>query len=152
MSGFARAWATWFGCGLAPIAPGTFGSAGALVVIPLWLWMNWPPWTLAVLALVLTPLSIWSATATARDAGRKDPGLVVIDEVLGQWVTLAGAAVLDWKYVLAGFFLFRILDIVKPFPARQFEALPDGTGIVADDLMAGVYGALLLWAAGRYFS
>jgi len=152
VSGFARAWATWFGCGLAPIAPGTFGSAGALVVIPLWIWMSWAPWTLAVLALAFTPLSIWAATVTARNAGRKDPGLVVVDEVLGQWVTLAGAAVLDWKYVLAGFFLFRILDIIKPFPARQFESLPDGTGIVADDLMAGVYGALLLWVAGRYLS
>jgi phosphatidylglycerophosphatase A len=152
MNGLARAWATWFGCGLAPIAPGTFGSAGAFVIIPLWLWMGWPAWTLAIVAAVLTPLSIWSATLTAKSAGRKDPGLVVVDEVLGQWVTLAGAPVLDWKYLLAGFFLFRILDIIKPFPARQFEALPDGMGIVADDLMAGVYGALALWAAGRYFS
>ena len=76
----------------------------------------------------------------------------MIDEVLGQWVTLAGAATLDLKTVAAGFFLFRLLDIVKPWPARQFEALPDGTGIVADDLMAGAYGAAILWAAGRYFS
>jgi len=152
MSGFARHWATWFGCGYASAAPGTFGSAGALVVAPLWLWMNWAPWTLALLALALTPLSIWSATVTARSAGRKDPGLVVVDEVLGQWVTLAGAPSLDWRFLLAGFLLFRILDILKPFPARQLEALPDGTGIVADDLMAGVYGAAVLWAAGRYFS
>ena len=148
----AKLWATWFGCGLAPIAPGTFGSAGALVAVPLWLAMGWAPWTLAVLALALTPVSIWSATVTAKSAGRKDPGLVVVDEVLGQWITLAGAATLDLKTVVAGFFLFRLLDIVKPWPARQFESLPDGTGIVADDLMAGVYGAALLWAGGRYFS
>jgi phosphatidylglycerophosphatase A len=148
----AKLWATWFGCGLAPIAPGTFGSAGALVAVPLWLAMGWAPWTLAVLALALTPFSIWSATLTAKSAGRKDPGMVVVDEVLGQWITLAGAATLDLKTVIAGFFLFRLLDIVKPWPARQFESLPDGTGIVADDLMAGVYGAALLWAGGRYFS
>lgn len=148
----ARLWATWFGCGLAPVAPGTAGSAGALIAVPLWILLGWPPWTLAVLALVLTPLSVWSATVTAKAAGRKDPGIVVIDEVLGQWVTLAGAARLDWLTVTAAFLLFRILDIVKPWPARQFEALPDGTGIVADDLMAGVYGAALIWLAGRYFS
>jgi phosphatidylglycerophosphatase A len=152
MTSMARVWATWFGCGLAPVAPGTFGSAGALVAIPLWVAMGWAPWTLAILALALTPLSIWSATVTAKSAGRKDPGLIVIDEVLGQWLTLAGAATLDLKTVAAGFFLFRLLDIVKPWPARQFESLPDGTGIVADDLMAGVYGAALIWAAGRYFS
>lgn len=152
MTRLAWLWATWFGCGTAPIAPGTFGSAGAMVVIPLWLMMGWAPWTLAGLALVLTPLSVWASKATAKSAGRKDPGLVVVDEVLGQWLTLAGAPALDWRYLLAGFFLFRILDIIKPFPARQLEALPDGAGIVADDLMAGVYGAGLLWAASRYFS
>lgn len=151
MTRVARAWATWFGCGLAPVAPGTFGSAGALVVIPVWIQMGWPPWALAGLAAALTPVSIWSATVTAKASGRKDPGLVVVDEVLGQWVTLAGAAALDWKTVLAGFLLFRLLDIVKPWPARRFESLPEGTGIVADDLMAGAYGAALLWAGGRYF-
>ncbi len=147
----ARLWATWFGCGLAPIAPGTAGSAGAMVAVPIWLHMGWPPWTLAALALALTPVSILAATVTARAAGRKDPGIVVIDEVLGQWVTLAGAASLNWMSVLAGFLLFRVFDILKPWPARQFEALPDGTGIVADDLMAGVYGGAVLWLAGRYF-
>lgn len=152
MSGFARLWATWFGCGLAPIAPGTFGSAGALVAVPVWMALGLPPWTLALLALALTPVSVWAATATAKAAGRKDPGIVVIDEVLGQWITLAGAARFNWMTVGAAFLLFRILDIVKPWPARQFEALPDGTGIVADDLMAGVYGAALMWIAGRYLS
>lgn len=152
MSGFARLWATWFGCGLAPIAPGTFGSAGALLAVPVWAALGLPSWALALLALALTPVSVWAATATAKAAGRKDPGIVVIDEVLGQWVTLAGASQLNWMTVTAAFLLFRILDIIKPWPARQFEALPDGTGIVADDLMAGVYGAAVMWVAGRYFS
>jgi len=75
---------------------------------------------------------------------------VVIDEVLGQWLTLAGAAALNWKSWLAAFLLFRLFDIWKPFPVRQLEALPGGWGIVADDLMAGLYGALVLFAAGCF--
>jgi len=86
----------------------------------------------------------------ARSKGRKDPGLVVIDEVVGQWITLAGAATLNWKSWLAAFLLFRAFDIFKPPPVRQLEALPGGTGIVMDDCMAGVYGALVLFAAGWF--
>jgi phosphatidylglycerophosphatase A len=82
--------------------------------------------------------------------GQKDPGLVVVDEVLGQWVTLLGAASLNWKALLAGFLLFRIFDIWKPWPVRKLERLPEGTGIVADDLAAGVYGALILYIGGRF--
>lgn len=80
--------------------------------------------------------------------GRKDPPLVVVDEVIGLWITLAGAAALNWKTWLAAFVLFRVFDIWKPAPVRQLEKLPGGYGIVADDAMAGVYGALVLAAAG----
>lgn len=73
-----------------------------------------------------------------------------MDEVIGQWVTLAGAATLNWKSWLAAFVLFRVLDIWKPAPVRQLEKLPGGYGIIADDVMAGVYGALLLFAAGHF--
>ena len=69
---------------------------------------------------------------------------------MGQWITLAGAAVLNWKTLLAGFLLFRLFDIWKPWPARKLESLPGGTGIIADDFMAGVYGALVLWLAGWF--
>jgi phosphatidylglycerophosphatase A len=73
----------------------------------------------------------------------------VIDEVAGQWITLAGATAWNWKSLLIGFLLFRLFDIWKPAPVRQLERLPDGTGIMADDLMAGVYAAVVLYVAGR---
>jgi phosphatidylglycerophosphatase A len=102
-----------------------------------------------LIAAFLFP-AIWSSTQTARLLNRKDPGSVVIDEVLGQWVTLLGATALYWKTLLAGFVLFRIFDIWKPWPVGQFEKLPEGSGIVADDLAAGVYGALILYISGRF--
>lgn len=75
--------------------------------------------------------------------------MVVADEVLGQWVTLLGASVLNWKTFLAGFLLFRIFDIWKPWPVCEFEKLPEGTGIICDDIAAGIYGALILYIGGR---
>ena len=75
-----------------------------------------------------------------------NPGAVVVDEVAGQWITIAGAGAIHWKSALMAFVLFRLLDIWKPPPARQFERLPGGFGIMADDVMAGVYGALVLHA------
>ena len=101
-------------------------------------------------ALLLLKPAVWSATAVERESGRKDPGMVVIDEVVGQWITLAGAVHLNWKSWLGAFILFRFFDIVKPPPARQCERLPEGLGIVADDAVAGVYGALVLLAAGWF--
>ena len=80
----------------------------------------------------------------------KDPGMVVIDEVIGQWLTLAGVTTFNWKTWLAAFLLFRAFDIWKPPPVRQLEGLPGGLGINADDAMAGVYAALVLSAAGWF--
>ena len=90
-----------------------------------------------------------------RDVGspeqrRKDPGHIVIDEVAGQWITLAGATAISWRALLVGFVLFRLFDIWKPAPVRQLESLPEGTGIMADDMMAGVYGAVVLYLAGYF--
>ena len=93
---------------------------------------------------------MWSAGVVARVKQLKDPQLVVVDEVAGVWLTLAGARILNWKTWIATFVLFRLFDIWKPFPVRQFERLPGGMGIVADDLMAGVYGALVLFVAGCF--
>ena len=73
-----------------------------------------------------------------------------MDEAIGQWVTLLGATVYNWKSLLAALVLFRILDILKPFPIRQAEKLPGGVGIVADDVVAGLVGALVLFAAGCF--
>lgn len=142
--------ATWFGCGWSPQAPGTVGALGALAIaLPLHYGLHWPAWWFAPLALFATPPAIWAADVAARESGRKDPGFVVIDEVVGQWLTLAGAVTLTPASWVLGFCLFRLFDIWKPFPIRRLERLPGGTGIVLDDLMAGVYGAVALWLAGR---
>jgi phosphatidylglycerophosphatase A len=143
--------ATWFGCGYSPAAPGTAGSAAALAVaIVLEKFAGWQPWHFGLLALLILAPSIWAAGVTARVVGRKDPGIVVGDEVIGQWCALAGASLLNWKSYLLAFVLFRLFDIWKPPPVRQLEALPGGTGIVADDVMAGIYAALVLFLAGQF--
>src|SRR5262245_13537298 len=112
----ALAVATWFGCGFSPVGPGTAGSAAAVAIAYA---LHWTPLWYAGLALALTPLGIWAATVTARDRKLKDPSIVVVDEVLGQWITLAGATVFNWKSALAAFVLFRLFDVWKPPPARQ---------------------------------
>jgi phosphatidylglycerophosphatase A len=152
---FARLLATWFGCGYARQGPGTAGSLAAVAIAwPLHADAGVGPLGFAILALALTGPAIWAAGVTARETGLKDPQIVVIDEVVGQWITLAGAGVgaaqWNWKTWLAAFALFRAFDIWKPPPVRQLERLPGGTGIVLDDLMAGVYAALVLFAAGCF--
>jgi phosphatidylglycerophosphatase A len=143
--------ATWFGCGYAPVAPGSAASACALgLAVLLVKFCGWRPWHFAALALALLAPAVWAAHRKALRTGQKDPRVIVIDEVLGQWVTLAGAAALNWKSWLAAFLLFRLFDILKPFPIRRLEGLPGGFGIVADDLAAGIYGALVLFAAGCF--
>ncbi len=79
-----------------------------------------------------------------------DPGIVVVDEVLGQWLTAAAIVHPTWQSYTLAFALFRIFDITKPWPVRKLESLPGGVGIVADDLLAGVYGAVVMWVAARY--
>jgi phosphatidylglycerophosphatase A len=129
--------ATAGGAGYFPVAPGTVGSAiGVVIYLLIW------PWPLALQAtaiLVLSVVGIWASSIAALHFGNDDPGHVIIDEVAGQLVTLfaTGAGI---GGAVMGFFLFRALDIVKPWPARQFERLHGGLGIMADDLMAGVYG------------
>ena len=136
--------ATAGGAGYVPVAPGTAGSAvGVLLYLLTW------KWTLTaqlVLLLVISILGVWASHQAARHFGREDPGPVVIDEVAGQLLTLIFAGGSPMTLVL-GFLLFRALDIVKPWPARRFEDLPGGVGIMADDLMAGFYGRAILMAA-----
>lgn len=148
----AEALATWFGCGRSPFAPGTVGSLGALLPLlpllstePVW----WRMLLIVLVAVFLIP-GIWSATAYEKITGRADPQPVVIDEVLGQWITLAFATKLSWMSFGLAFLLFRAFDIVKPFPVRQAESLPTGTGIVMDDVVAGLYAGLVLYAAGCF--
>jgi phosphatidylglycerophosphatase A len=141
LSSCATLIATGLGSGYAPWAPGTAGSAVGLVLF-------WPVAGLAPLGqltaiAVVSLIGIAAATNVARRLGRHDPGIVVVDEIAGMWVTLA-LLPLTPLTALAGFLAFRVMDIVKPFPARDLERLPDGWGIVADDLAAGVYANLLV--------
>ena len=143
--------ATFLGMGYAPVAPGTAGSLGAIAVAALFKsHQDWTPAYFTWLAACILLLGIWSAHLFAKGRGQEDPREVVIDEAIGQWVTLAGATAYNWKSILAGFLLFRLFDIWKPFPVRQVEKMPYGFGIVADDILAGVYAALVLFAAGCF--
>jgi phosphatidylglycerophosphatase A len=140
---------TWFGCGYAPFAPGTAGSlAGLAIGIALHEGAGTGGWLFLLLAALVFAPAVWAATRTARAAGAKDPGIVVVDEVIGQWIALGGASPLNWKSYAAAFLLFRLFDIWKPAPVRQLESLPEGLGIIADDVMAGCYAAVLLWIGG----
>lgn len=140
---WAWAIATFFGAGLGKPGPGTWGSIAALL---LWAGVAWglhpAPQTLlfALLAGIALTLifGIPAATITEREAGRGDPGFVVIDEVAGQWIALLGSRA-DWRHALLALVLFRLFDILKPFPVRKFEQLPGGWGIVLDDVAAGLY-------------
>ena len=142
--------ATWFGCGYSPTAPGTVGSLAALAIaILIHVGYGSGRITFLLLAVLLIAPGIWAAGVIAKRERREDPGIVVVDEVIGQWITLAGAATFNWKSWLAAFVLFRALDIWKPPPARQLERLHGGYGIIADDIMAGIYGALAIFVLER---
>ena len=147
----ARWIATWFGCGYSPFAPGTAGSIAAIAIA----WAvhagtGLPGTAFGFFAALLVVPGIWAADVVAKKAGKKDPGIVVVDEVVGQWVTLAGAPVFNWKSWLIALFLFRLFDVWKPPPIRRLEDLPGGIGIVADDVLAGIYAAVALFAAGWF--
>jgi phosphatidylglycerophosphatase A len=133
--------ATFFGIGRMRPGPGTWGSAASVLLWAALAHALAPSLRTPVaiaLAAVVTLIGIPAATQVARGAGTKDPQFVVIDEVAGQLVALI-AVPLAWKSFLAGFILFRVFDIVKPPPVRQLEALPEGAGIVLDDVAAGLY-------------
>jgi len=138
--------ATFFGVGRLHPGPGTWGSAATVL---LW-WLlarslppAWQLWTAILLAALAVLAGIPAATRVARACGLKDPQFVVIDEVAGQLITLIAAPV-AWKSLLLGFILFRGFDIVKPPPVRQLERLPEGAGIVIDDVGAGLYGLAVM--------
>jgi phosphatidylglycerophosphatase A len=141
---------TWFGCGYSPKAPGTVGALAAILIAwPLML-AGFGRWSFLVLSLAALYPAIAAAGIVARESGRKDPQIVVVDEVLGQWLTLAGALRLNWRALVLALALFRIFDILKPPPIRLIEQVPGGAGIVLDDMMAGVYGALVLFLLGWF--
>jgi phosphatidylglycerophosphatase A len=140
--------ATFGYVGFFPVAPGTAGSAAALPLYAVLRWVGVP--AVEVVAIVaIFMVGVWAATRSEAILGGVDPGPVVIDEVLGMLITLAGIS-LSLTGVVLGFLLFRLFDVVKPFPARRLEDARAGWGIMLDDAAAGVYGQialrLLAWA------
>ena len=146
----ALAISTW-GVGYLPLAPGTWGSLVGVLIFLLIGRLSDARTTFLLASLVVIVLvtlaGIWAASQVERLMQRKDPGRVVVDEVAGQLISLLPLAWVDGAFsgwwVIVSFILFRFFDIVKPYPARRFEALKGGLGIMADDLVAGVYGALI---------
>ena len=138
--------ATSAGAGYSPIAPGTAGSlVGLLIYLST---QHWPAPGQLTLAAVVTLVGTWAATRAARYFGSDDPSHVVIDEVAGQLVTLVYTGV-GVRGALVGFLVFRALDVIKPWPAGRFERLHGGVGIMADDIMAALYGNLIMQALIR---
>ena len=136
-------------CGYFPIAPGTVGSAAGLQVYLL-VWRLQSPVIEVALIAVLFAAGVWAGTTAERYFGGIDPGPIVLDEVVGMLITLAFIPV-GLSGALAGFVLFRLFDVIKPFPARRLESLHGGLGVMADDAMAAVYANLalrgLMWVA-----
>jgi phosphatidylglycerophosphatase A len=135
--------ATFFGAGLGKPGPGTWGSVATVLIWGAFAWLAHPTPLVLLSALILLialaiVLGVPAATIAARESGREDPGFVVIDEVAGQAIALLFSPA-DWRHGLIALVLFRVFDITKPFPARQLESLPEGWGIVFDDVAAGLY-------------
>ena len=144
---WAFAVATFFGAGYGKPGPGTWGSVAAVLLWAAFAWLAHPsPHALLLVLLVAIAVAIAlgvpAATVAERACGRTDPGFVVIDEVIGQWIALL-ASPADWRHGLIALALFRLFDIAKPFPVRRLERLPEGWGIVFDDVAAGLYALVV---------
>lgn len=134
--------ATGFGSGLIPFAPGTAGTLVGIFICLLCLPM---PWILRLLfVLVLLALSLYVSQKAEEIYQKKDDQRIVIDEIIGLQITMLPVAI-NVLSLCAGFVLFRIFDILKPFPVRNLQGLPGGWGVVADDVAAGIYAAAIMW-------
>ena len=140
MTQLAIVLATFGYVGYFPIAPGTAGSLAGLVLFAFVRWLGMPAFEIATIVVVLVA-GTWAASATEHVLGQKDPGAIVIDEVLGMLMTLALLPV-SALGIFIGFLLFRLFDVVKPFPAARMEHLKGGPGVMLDDAVAGIYAHL----------
>ncbi len=144
---------TWFGLGHAPVASGTFGTLGGVVLAAL-AGSLWPEHYLAIvlgLAVVLLLIGSTLGGWAERKWSRKDPGQYVLDEVVGYLVAAAWPVFPGWTHLGLAFLLFRITDILKPPPARQLERVKGGWGILLDDVVAGIWALLALIAVRHFF-
>jgi len=142
-------------CGYFPVAPGTVGSAAGLLFYAL---VRWSGSAIVEVGLILALFAagVWAGTTAERYFGGVDPGPIVLDEVVGMLITLAFIPGIGWSGALAGFVLFRIFDVIKPYPSGRFEQLHGGLGVMADDAMAAVYANVslrfLLWLMPGWFA
>jgi phosphatidylglycerophosphatase A len=141
LSVLATVLATGFGSGYSPVAPGTAGSIVGLLLF--WPLARLDSWLQLAATLALFPAGVLASSRVARRVADKDPGIVVVDEIVGMWISLLFLP-FNLASAALGFLLFRAMDIVKPYPARDLERLRGGWGIMADDVMAGIYANLLL--------
>jgi len=139
--------ASVFGAGYAPVASGTVGSF--VTVVAIWL-LPLTPLRIAVALVVVTPIGIWAGSRVERLLGKKDPGVIVIDEVAGMLLSVI-LLPRTIPVLVTAFLLFRLFDIWKPFPARESQALTGGMGVMVDDLVAGVYALVLVLGARAFF-
>ena len=142
-----------FGSGLSPVAPGTCGT---LVAIPCYLALAMLPWPAYVAAVVASfALGVWASDRVVRALERDDPQAVVVDEMVGYWITMMPVLALHWPWLVLGFILFRLFDILKPWPIRGLDReVGGGLGAMLDDALAGVYAAAVMaamaWWLGHY--
>lgn len=142
--------ATGFGSGLFPVGPGT---AGSIAAIPFWIVMAYLPWQVySMIVMFSICIGVYLCRQTARDMRVHDHGSIVWDEFVGMWITLMAIPVNDWRWVLIGFIVFRVLDIWKPWPIRWFDRnVQGGMGIMIDDVVAGVLGAAIIYLIGHHW-
>ncbi len=148
------AWVAFgFGSGLSPVAPGTCGT---LVAVPLYLLLVLLPWPFYAAAVaVLFFIGVWASERMVRALGWQDPQAVVVDEMVGYWITMLAAPALHWHWIALGFVLFRLFDITKPWPIGPVDrVVKGGLGTMLDDALAGVYAALVMagvaWWVGAF--
>ena len=139
--------ASVFGAGYAPVASGTVGSF--VTVVAIWL-LPLTPLRIAIALVVVTLIGIWSGSRVERLLGKKDPGVIVIDDVAGMLLSVI-LLPRTIPVLVTAFLLFRLFDIWKPFPARESQALTGGMGVMVDDLVAGVYALVLVLGARAFF-
>ncbi len=143
--------ATGFGSGLAPLIPGTIGTIAAIPFY--WLMVNISVWFLILAIIVGTVLGIYLCDRASKDMGVHDHGSIVWDEFIGFWITMAIYPSLSWQAILAGFVIFRMFDMLKPWPISWFDTrIHGGLGIMLDDIIAGIMASLCLWAGHHYLA